>query len=575
RIMKRALTFLTGIYLLISPYTSSFAQANYYVAPDGDDLNTGLTDTQAFSTITHAATIAMHGDTIWVLPGIYTNSTYQAGLDIWKNERTVDINNKTTTTANYLTIKPQTPNSVTLKGDGSFVFQIRNSNYIRIEGFQIVGEADNIPMSLAMQYQFTYKDSTGAILERIPPGTDVDDYGSLDLQVLKKISRPSYFNTSGISVNSSHHIEIVNNAVSKMPGEGIRSFKSDFLTIIRNTVSFCSGRSSTGVHGLSVYTLDSEIDPDNANFEGQRVLIAQNKVFQNFNELISWSEKKNTINAHIDEGKGITIQRCTEDYDWHKGIIRIENNIAYRNGFSGIQINSGTRVEILHNTCYENNYTSAIEGVGDQHGISVQDGNTILIANNIVQSDSTISNGKALKISNNSGQEGSIVVSDNLILGKMNGKAAGFAIQTQTFDPMFADTAGRDFTLLSGSPAIDAANPIYSVSHDFGSNARDGLPDFGAIEFIPATSIETLNSFSTNVFPNPARDVLHFTLETLREVEIEYALLSLEGRLLIPPVSGSSKQTHILDLSTISNGMYILHILAGPSGIVRRIVVQR
>lgn len=68
----------------------------------------------------------------------------------------------------------------------------------------------------------------GNIQERVPKELNGTQIGNLDLPVLNGIIRPTYFNTSGISVNSSHHIDIVNNTVYKMPGEGIRSFTSDF-----------------------------------------------------------------------------------------------------------------------------------------------------------------------------------------------------------------------------------------------------------------------------------------------------------------------------------------------------------
>lgn len=85
-------------------------------------------------------------------------------------------------------------------------------------------------------------------------------------------------------------------------------------TIIQNTVYDCSRRSSTGAHGLSLYTFNNNRDPQNRDFDGQRILITQNKVYKNFYELISWLSKKTFINPVIDEGKGITIQRSIKDY---------------------------------------------------------------------------------------------------------------------------------------------------------------------------------------------------------------------------------------------------------------------
>ena len=131
---------------------------------------------------------------------------------------------------------------------------IRNSNYIKIEGFNIVGEVDNIDPADALYYQFTYKDANGNILERVPRGSTDAEIAAMTLPILSNITRPTYYNTAGIMIGNSHHIDVLSNVVSKMPGEGIRAFDSDFLNIIGNEVSECTSSSPTGVHGLSVYT---------------------------------------------------------------------------------------------------------------------------------------------------------------------------------------------------------------------------------------------------------------------------------------------------------------------------------
>jgi hypothetical protein len=68
--------------------------------------------------------------------------------------------------------------------------------------------------------------------------------------------------------------------------------------------------------------------------------ITGNKVFDNFNEVYSWSELKTFITPHIDEGKGLAIQKSSKiDSDFNFGHILIANNVAFGNGFSGIHTN--------------------------------------------------------------------------------------------------------------------------------------------------------------------------------------------------------------------------------------------
>ncbi len=546
---------------MIGSFTyQGFAQSTYYVSTTGSDSLGGLEEEEAFATISYAVTVAQHGDTILVLPGTYTNASYGT-IDVWKEERTVEIVNKTSSTGDYLVIKTK-EDTVTLLGDGNFVFQIRNSSYIRVEGFYIEGESENIPLPFAKQYQFTYRDSLKEERERISPemADSISTIEDLTLDTLTNITRPTYFNTSGISVNASHHIDILNNTVSDMPGEGIRSFDSDFLTIVGNTVFNCSGRSSTGVHGLSIYTLNSSLDTANIDFEGQRVLIARNRVYGNVNELISWSALKNKITPHIDEGKGITIQRCIprDTNGWNKGIIRIENNLSYRNGFSGIQVNSGSRIEIVNNTCYENNVSSIDSEEGDQHGISVQNGNDIVIANNIIQANPAISQGKgkALKVSNDSGESGFLTVTDNLILGNLNRRAESVSVNALDTIPLFVDEDGDDFSLQVNSPAIDAANVQYAPVGDFYSKDRGTSPDIGAIELVSIPLNREKNLLGkVRVFPNPTDNKLRIQGMNFNKNEVK--IYNILGQDFTQTIEVEKNQ---LSLNKLPTGIYLLRV---------------
>ncbi len=467
----------------------------YYVSPTGSNDNNGKSTFTPFSTISYASTVASHGDKIYVMAGTYSNTSFSnTPIDVWSNESTVEILNKLTSDSNkYLIIKPLTPNTVTLKGNGVNIVLIRNSNNIKFEGFIIQGEASNITLSYAREYQFTYKDASGNILERVPRGSTDDQIAAMTLPILSGITRPSYFNTSGIMVGNSHHVDVLNNVVNNMPGEGIRSFDSDFLNIIGNEVYSCSSRSATGVHGLSVYTANSSIDAANSTYSGIRILISKNKVYNNVNGLYSWSSTKTHIDPKIDEGKGITVQRCTPAYGWNDGIIRIENNIAYLNGFSGVHVNSGNRIEIINNTVYNNNITSATSGIGNAHGISVQDANDIIIANNIAQSYPVVASGNALNISANSGTSGYITVEKNLIYGT---ESSSFASNITGSSPLFVNPSTGDFSLQETSPAINAASNTYAPSTDYLGNTRSN-PDLGALEYVGPVTYTWTGSSST------------------------------------------------------------------------------
>ena len=456
--------------------TSAPAGDVYYVDTDNgtDQTGFGISPENPFETIDYAISFLNAGDTLNIMPGTYYNPTYGDG-NYFKTQSdcTLYVNGLNGTSSQPIVIKAYTPNSVILKGDGLATILIKNSSFVKLEGLETYGETENIPLSLALDEQFLYRDLDGNLQYRVPPNSTPEYVEQQVLPALDpSIDRPTYFNTHGIVINNSNNIDVANNLVHHMPGEGIRAVSSDYINIIGNEVHNCSRRSSTGVHGISLYTMES-IDENDA----VKVVMAKNLVHHNYNEVYSWNETKTFINPHFDEGKGITVMRSTFAKGWEHGKIRIENNIAYLNGFAGIQINEGERIEIFNNSLYYNSYT----GEGSQHGITAQNSSDdIKIYNNIVVTDQSLAGGRAVKVSDNSTN---IMIGNNIIVGTLDANSDAIDTNTIFEDPLYADSTNFDFSIASDSPAIAAANVQFSPTEDFYSNTRDTTPDIGAIEF--------------------------------------------------------------------------------------------
>jgi len=467
--------------------TPTITGTNYYISPNGDDANDGLSTTNPFLTIPYALGQLSAGDTLNFMNGTYAHSSYGDG-DWFKtqNQTTLFVNNLNGTSNAYITLRALPNNSPKIKGDGIAAIEIKNSSYIIVEGFEVEGDVNSIPLDTATKYQFLYRDPQGNNQFRFAPGTSTTTIANTtNLPTLSSsYKRPTYFNVAGISVKNSDHIEVRDNHVHHMPGEGIKSFDSDYLTISNNEVHDCSRRSSHGVHGLSIYTLNS-ID----TYNGVKVIIENNKVYDNYNEVYSWNQTKTFVNPHYDEGKGITIQRCYPSTGWTNGRILIRNNISYRNGLSGIQINVGERIDILHNTVYGNHRTTEMYGDGSQHGLSIQSGDDINVKNNIVQSWNQTTGAKVYKISANSTN---ITASHNIMVGSQDASS-----NVITSSPEFTDSTNFDFSLQSTSPAVDAGTSA-GVPKDFIGNIRDASPDIGALEYVS----------SSNCTPNTGTDVI-------------------------------------------------------------------
>jgi parallel beta-helix repeat protein len=454
-------------------------QRNFFVSPSGEDTNDGLSVATPFGTFDHAVSVLLAGDTLNVLPGLYTNATYGDG-NYWKvqGESTIYVNNLHGDAANWITIRGYgNPDDIELRGDGVSIVLIKNSSYIRVENLRVVGETQNIPLELALEYQFTYLDENGDQQERVPPGLTNEEIAALELPLLDYCDRPTYFRTSGINVNSCHHVDVLGNDVSYCPGEGIRSFNSDHLLIRSNEVQHSSHRSSTGGHGLSVYIATSFDDVDDYS-----IVIDRNMVHHNWNEMFSWVHTKTWITPHIDEGKGITAQRCNPSRGWTVGRILMANNIAYENGLSGVHVNDCERIDLVNNTAYHN-FSSKLmfpDLAGNNHGLSINDSHDITAYNNILVADPDPSFSQALSVSASSSD---CTVDQNIVIGGLNSTAESVTTGIISDDPQFADAANLDFSLLSTSPAINAALPAFAPADDYFGNARDVSPDLGAIEF--------------------------------------------------------------------------------------------
>ena len=504
--MRISFVLLLILFLAISLNS----QTNWYVSQEiGDDTNTGTSASAPFETIDKVVSSVSAGDQIFLMgkfknPSYNSNFTYTNEHDphLWHKENTIRINDLHGNASNYITFKAY-DSSTLLKGDGANIFRITNCSYLKIEDFEIKGEVNRIPLSTAEALQFVYIDADAVANEFDPTaaeiryrdedcvsncvaGTVTEDEVYTDIDDLST-SRPSFTDTRGLYLSDVHHIDILNNEIHHMPGGGLRVAECEDINIIGNEVHNCSRKSYSGTHGLVVTKAESTRTTND-----YRINILKNKVHHNYNEIFSWSPAKTKIKPHIDEGKGISLQRneTTNQINWDNGKILVANNICYLNGFSGIHSNDGNRIDIINNTCYFNSYTKSIyaptTGNGGNIGISCQGGSSIKILNNISVIDSDL-NQFAIS-SNITGAQG-LVVANNIIYGTngtINEDSDVVLVQsnTQMVDPQFENASASDFTLQSSSPAIDMMGITDAPTDDFSGQTRDATPDLGAMEFL-------------------------------------------------------------------------------------------
>jgi hypothetical protein len=463
---------LKGILLFLIVSLSLSAQNAWYVGNSGTNAaGFGTTPATPYKTITYATGSLTPGDTLYILGGTYYNANYRNG-DVWKIEQTARINNLNGAAGQYIVIKPYANQPVKLKGDGDFIMQIRNSSYIKVEGFEFEGLVDSISLTDAFAFQFAYKNLSdlSTVQYRVPAGTTPEVIETMTFTPISNTIRPSYYNTIGLLSQNSHHIDLINNYVHHCPGTGLRVFQGDYINCIGNEVSYNSGRSAVGNHGLVFHSAKSVDTVSSA-----KILITNNHVHHNYNEVFSWSELKTFITPHLDEGKGISMQKNTVENGWHCGRILIANNITHHNGFSGVHVNEGIRFDFINNTSYHDHWTNP---ENNNIGMSVAGGDSIRIYNNVV-----VLGPEATGFAYSIAQATNITADKNHYIGGVIDPDFTAIDNNTTAGPVFfVDTI--QFKLQATSPLINNALTAFAPAKDYYNVTRDAQPDLGAVEYV-------------------------------------------------------------------------------------------
>jgi parallel beta-helix repeat protein len=530
--------------------TNRYVKQGNSISNDGLSVATAVGITNTGSLPAAFLATVMPGDTILYI-GTFTNASYTTTTPVgvpldhprfWHGENTLRFNNLNGTAGNYITIKPY--NSATLlKGDGGNIIRVQNSSYLRIEGFNIEGEVNNLPLSVANALQFVYILNTAVNVADPTPGElryrDQDCVSNCTAGAVvegetysvlnpNNVFRPTYYDTRGIYLSDVRNIEILNNHIHHMPGGGLRVSDCEDILIQGNEINDCSRRSSGGTHGLVVTKATSTRLTDD-----YRVRIIANKVHHNYNEQYSWAPDKTIITPHIDEGKGISLQRnqTVPGVNWNNGRILIANNICYYNGYSGIHSNDGFRIDVINNTCYFNSYTGSVTyGTpsvnGGNIGISLQGGTGHKIINNIsvidgLQTRSAIST----DIVATSAQPEILFVKDNIIYSTTgtagtNPNIDAVQINTQNVNPQFVDAAAFNFSLSSTSPAINKADTTHAPKTDYYGFTRT-VADIGAVEYFAVLPV-TLTDFKLSSIAN---NKVKLVWKTLAEYNSKYFIV--------------------------------------------------
>lgn len=510
---KGLLLLVTTTFITLSTINATIT--TYYVGPTGDTNASdsdgyGTSRSQPFATADYAAQqLDGVGGTIILLDGEYHNDNYNDG-NIWKNnQHTIRINNKHGIEGNPIIIKGDSPDGHVLRGDATNIFQLRTSTYVILEDLNIEGEVNNISLDEAWTHRFDYMiQGDSAVYQREDPNASVSDIEGKTYPDISGLNvlRPAYYSTNGLLVQSCRYVTVKNCKVGYAPGTGLRVQSSDFVTVENNIVHNSSRRSAVGNHGMVIHSVTNKVDGVTVNDDGYRIQILGNTVSDNYNEVYSWSSLKTFITPHIDEGKGITIQKTDSTFDRGSGRILIANNLVYGNGFSGVHTNYATKVDIYHNTAVENTAT----GKGVNVGISVSDSSDVNVINNVAYSTNDFSgNVYSTDIDD--------LVSNNIIFGS-NVAVGNISQRLDENDFIIATVAtlrmenSAPYHLSTGSLGENVGDStiLSTVPFDKDGMTRSNPPDLGAFEIDPSVTLSPTSTPSPTTLaltPTPSTSV--------------------------------------------------------------------
>ena len=481
--ISKSYKILWVCFVLIFTSTQFIIAQDFYVSDsNGSDNNSGTLEAP-FKTINKGISMVSAGGTVYVMDGIYQNENYgnvdpstNTNMD---NQHVVTIN-KSGSEGAYITLRnyPGHLPKIQFDGRGGIVIS-NNMNYIIVEGFEVEGPAQDINYEMA-EADRDYK---------IEVAEDEDDSTNYN---------HSYFSGKGIwgGYGAHHNIIIRNNIVHDTCGSAIRFNDSDHILIENNIVYNSNWWTSSA---SSAIVLAESVAVSGDNTDDIKMIIRGNIVYNNWNRIRfyvtqlpdnSGNNNPNYGTANFQsiwDGQGIYVTRSDPEY---AGTFLFENNLCLNNGKNGINFDHSHSASAIYqnNTLYYNGVHEIIQDISEAEGNPAHRGQKVggikanhvlnaTVVNNIIMTrDNEFS---ALQLNN---VYGSRVATDNIIV---NGTYAWPATESNNLiniDPMFNSAPetvngpltieGTDFSLMEGSPAINAGNPSYSPTHDINGNPR-------------------------------------------------------------------------------------------------------
>ncbi|MBC8101744.1 MAG: hypothetical protein H7Z41_04065 [Cytophagales bacterium] len=396
-------------------------------SPSGDGSKA-----RPFATVPQALAVCQPGDTVLVGAGVY------------REPRGISIKTSGRPDA-WIKIKAAPgarPRIITSNWSG---FELRGGiSYIEIEGFE---------------------------LEWVPDAAVVGDKGNTVHGV-------------GIApMYASHHLRFLNNVIHGYGTGGICSLDCDYIYVEGNLIY---DTAKTSPYGGSAISFCRSFNSDDA--PGYHNVVRRNVCYDNELKVSVLSTSGGNGKA-LTDGNGIIIDVFNrsranplkphgEDRDGpllpYRGRTLVENNLVYNNGGRGVHIFRSDKVDVINNTCYQNQKTPDINA-GELTAI---ESDYVVIANNIAY-------GRKEKRGNTQDGSAHVIWADNLFFNVEDVLVHDGLVQR---DPLFVAASltakPEGFRLRPGSPALGKGLAAITPTSDLAGSPRPrtGPVDLGAYQ---------------------------------------------------------------------------------------------
>ena len=250
------------------------------------------------------------------------------------------------------------------------------------------------------------------------------------------------------------------------------------------------------------------------------------------------------------------------------------NNIAIgsgSNGVGGAFIKFGPETTTITNSLFYNNEASAEGGAISPQGGTLNIINNTLVNNNSVNGGAIHSFSSTVNITNSVLHENIASNSNNNInnagsstnsinysyLQNENPIGTGNIDGTSVTSPMFTNSENDDYSILSGSPLVNAGNnTIANEPLDLAGNPRifDGIIDIGAYELQSTLSITNTFANDFKIYPNPTSNILNIKTNS---IEYSYNLYNIQGQEIL---KAKHQTARTIDISKLPSGIYMLKL---------------